>query len=68
MADASSLAPGDIIVIQPGDHTSQHGHIQIWTGENYISDFNQKNNFWPGSGYRVDKPAFQVYRQGGGGE
>ena len=28
-----------------------HGHIQIWNGQQWVSDFRQ-NDFWPGSSYR----------------
>ena len=27
-----------------------HGHIQIWNGQQWVSDFRQ-NDFWPGSSY-----------------
>jgi hypothetical protein len=58
----SPYAPltGDLIVIQSfGTHI--HGHIQMYNGENWVSDFVQKN-FWPGSDYKNAKPTFQIFR------
>ena len=52
---------GDIAVI---DSTTghQHGHIQMYDGSVWISDFKQKVDFWPGTNYRKYLPAFKIYR------
>jgi hypothetical protein len=42
---ASSAQPGDIAVMSHG----KHGHICMWNGRQWISDFFQ-NNMWPYSG------------------
>lgn len=52
---------GDIAVFQPYTGGSIHGHIQMFDGSNWISDFKQ-NSFWPGSGYRKFKPSFTIFR------
>jgi hypothetical protein len=53
---------GDIVVIQPpnGDPV-QAGHIAGWDGENWISDFIQRD-MWPGPTYREEQPPHQFYR------
>lgn len=42
---ASSAKPGDIAVMSHG----KHGHICMWSGKKWLSDFAQ-NNMWPYSG------------------
>jgi len=42
---------GDIAVFQNYPGGSQSGHIQMFNGSIWESDFKQ-NNFWPGPGYR----------------
>ena len=55
---------GDVVVIQnhPGGHEA--GHIAIFNGSHWVSDFvqPQKENLWPGPGYRREKPDYEVYR------
>ena len=57
----------DIAVFQgyPGGTVSKTGrlcgHIQMYSGERWISDFKQ-NNFWPGAGYLKNKPRYNIYR------
>ena len=52
---------GDVVVIQnyPGGNPS--GHIAMYTGEIWISDFKQRD-MWAGSGYRTHKPEYAIYR------
>lgn len=52
---------GDIAVI---DSTTghPHGHIQMYDGSVWISDFKQLVDFWPGASYRKHMPAFKIYR------
>ena len=52
---------GDVVVIQPAAKGNQAGHIQGFDGNNWISDFVQKN-FWPGPVYRRERPSYVVYR------
>lgn len=53
--------PGDVVIIQPiTGHP--HGHIAIFNGSNWISDFVQQVSFYPGQSYRNVKPSFVMYR------
>ena len=55
-----SYQEGDIAVISnfPGH---RHGHIQMFNGSQWVSDFQQRD-FWPGSAYRSTQPSFVIYR------
>jgi hypothetical protein len=59
--ESYSAQPGDVAIIQPCVGGSISGHIQVWDGRRWISNFIQQD-FWPGSGYRKSKPAFAIYR------
>ncbi len=51
---------GDIVVIQSfGTHV--HGHIQMYNGEERVSDFVQQD-FWPGSAYKKNTPLYNIFR------
>ena len=49
---------GDIIVF-PAIKNHIFGHIAIWNGEQWVSDFKQKSMF-PASGYRFTK--YKIFR------
>jgi hypothetical protein len=62
---------GDIVVIQPYKaQSSQAGHIQMFNGSRWVSDFNQRydnsknrvNNLYPGPSYRNEKVDYEIYR------
>jgi hypothetical protein len=54
-------SPGDVAVIQPiTGHP--HGHMTMFNGTHWISDFKQMHGLYPGPSYRQLKPAFIVYR------
>ena len=61
--DLKSYNPfkGDVAIIQnyPGGSTA--GHMQMFSGKQWISDFKQQD-FWPGSGYKNNTPSFKIYR------
>lgn len=63
---AFSVAPsiyiaGDVAIIQPiPGHP--HGHMTMYNGSVWISDFKQYNGLYPGPSYRKHKPAFTIYR------
>jgi hypothetical protein len=61
--DISTFRPmkGDVAVIQATSHRKS-GHIQGYDGKNWISDFVQKNGFWPGQEYRKETPTYVIYR------
>ena len=50
---------GDILVL--GYKTELSGHIQIWTGHSWISDFKQAQP-WLGSGAQKDESTFALHR------
>jgi cell wall-associated NlpC family hydrolase len=52
---------GDVVVIQPAPgHPA--GHMAIYNGNIWISDFRQRNGFYPGPAYRSARPSYQMYR------
>jgi RHS repeat-associated protein len=55
---------GDIVVMKSFTYDGKshpHGHIQMYNGTQWVSDFKQKD-FWPGSGYRSYKPDYKIFR------
>ena len=52
---------GDVRVIQNHPEGSIHGHMDMYNGFRWVSDYMQ-NGTWPGPGYRKYKPTFQIYR------
>jgi hypothetical protein len=54
---------GDIRVFQSYPGGGVHGHINMYNGNQWISDF-RENGFWPGPGYREYKPSFGIFRWG----
>jgi hypothetical protein len=59
----SCIAPrrGDIAVIQPL-LDEIHGHMAMYDGEIWISDFKQRS-MYPGPEYRRQQPDFAIYRK-----
>ncbi|MES2150099.1 MAG: CHAP domain-containing protein [Pseudomonadota bacterium] len=53
---------GDVAIIQ-ATSIRKSGHIQGYDGTNWVSDFVQRNGFWPGPEYRTEKPSYVVYRR-----
>jgi hypothetical protein len=57
---------GDVMVFDPPENPEldkNAGHIQMWDGEKWGSDFKQMaNDFWPGSSYREKKPKHEFFR------
>jgi hypothetical protein len=53
--------PGDIVVIQPCVGGNSAGHIQMYSGAEWISDFRQRDE-WPGPRYRSQKPPRAIFR------
>ncbi len=52
---------GDVAIIQPiPGHP--HGHMTMFDGKLWISDFKQLHGLYPGASYRTIKPPFKVYR------
>ena len=60
--EASGLPQtGDVAVIQPAPgHPA--GHMAIYDGTNWVSDFKQLRGMYPGPAYRSAQPAYTVFR------
>jgi hypothetical protein len=52
---------GDVVVIQPAScHPT--GHMAMFNGEIWVSDFRQLKGLYPGEACRKESPAYKVYR------
>jgi RHS repeat-associated protein len=56
---------GDVMVMQPTTKNVS-GHVQVWSGSQWASDFIQigRSAPWPGPTYAKEKPPYAVYRCG----
>lgn len=56
---------GDIVVTKAfkGNKNHPYGHISMYNGEQWVSDFKQKD-IWAGSDYRSHKPKQIIFRKG----
>lgn len=52
---------GDVAVIQPIPH-HPHGHMAMFNGKFWVSDFLQLHGMYPGLSYRKLHPSFAIYR------
>ncbi|SEU15313.1 hypothetical protein SAMN05443639_108198 [Stigmatella erecta] len=52
---------GDVAVIQPYPGGSAAGHITMYNGSQWVSDFTQRD-MWSGPGYRKHQPSYEIYR------
>lgn len=58
---AMPVRAGDIAIIQPiSGHP--HGHIAMFNGSIWVSDFRQHHGHYPGPTYRKFKPSYTRYR------
>jgi len=55
------LKPGDVAIIQP-IKGHPYGHMCMFDGRIWISDFRQYRGFYPGLDYRNEKPPYKFYR------
>ena len=53
--------PGDVGIVQP-IQGHPHGHMAMFDGKHWISDFVQLHGLYPGQSYRKAKPAYSIYR------
>ncbi len=60
-----SLQKGDVAVIQPYPGGNPAGHMTMFDGTNWVSDFNQGPSMYPGPGYRANQPPYKIYRHEG---
>lgn len=52
---------GDVAIVQPIEG-HPHGHMCMFDGSYWVSDFVQTRGVYPGPAYRRVKPAFSIYR------
>ena len=52
---------GDVAVIQPIEG-HRHGHMTMFNGKEWVSDFVQHHGLYPGHSYRLSKPPYAIYR------
>lgn len=61
-ADGYKPKKGDVVVLQP-PKGEKAGHMQMWNGSRWVSDFRQKtNDIYPGPAFRKEKVAYAIYR------
>lgn len=53
---------GDVVVIQPYPGGLQYGHMAMYDGKTWYSDFKQRD-MYPGPGYRRTHPPYVIYRK-----
>lgn len=58
----STLQPGDVAIIQPYTGGNPSGHMTMFDGTTWYSDFRQRT-MYPGGGYRRAQPAYKIYRK-----
>jgi len=57
------LQKGDIMIFQPHSSPEKAGHIQMWDGEKWGSDFKQPaDDFWPSRAYKQNNAKFEFFR------
>ncbi|EKT60811.1 hypothetical protein OOA_12273, partial [Providencia burhodogranariea DSM 19968] len=60
---------GDIVIIErlkkPNKPESIHGHIALFDGKHWVSDFVQQRGFYPNQEYRDEGTSFVLYRYSG---
>jgi type VI secretion system secreted protein VgrG len=55
---------GDVRVFQPYTGGNTAGHIDMYNGTQWVSDFKEKS-FWPGRGYQDNNATYEIYRWNG---
>lgn len=63
-AEGYSAQTGDVAVIQPPSGRTE-GHIQMFNGSIWVSDFKQRSDIYPGPAYRNEAVAYRIFRHGG---
>jgi hypothetical protein len=61
IVESTFHAVGDVAVIQPATRAG-HGHVAMFNGTHWVSDFKQLHGLYPGPEYRRVKPDFSIYR------
>jgi len=63
-ADGFTATKGDVAVIQPTSGRTE-GHIQMFNGSIWVSDFRQRADIYPGPAYRKEQVAYRLFRFAG---
>lgn len=58
----STIIAGDVAIIQPYAGGRPEGHMTMFDGTTWYSDFRQRT-MYPGQGYRNAHPAYKIYRK-----
>jgi len=59
---------GDVVVIRPSNSAHPDGHMAMFNGKQWVSDYWQvtttddPTGFWPGASYRTSHPSYVIYR------
>jgi hypothetical protein len=62
-----TVQKGDVAVVQPYPGGNQAGHMDMYDGSHWVSDFHQTGDTpYPGPGYRRNQPDYTIYRYKGG--
>jgi hypothetical protein len=56
--------PGDVGIVQPIP-SHPFGHMAMYDGTDWVSDFRQFHGLYPGAAYRAADPPFTIYRYPG---
>ncbi|HKM98382.1 MAG TPA: hypothetical protein VJY99_17065 [Buttiauxella sp.] len=62
IGSGQSPVEGDVVVIQPYPGGNPSGHMAIFDGTTWYSDFRQRD-MWAGPGYRSSHPSYVIYRK-----
>jgi hypothetical protein len=59
----AEYSTGDVVII---DAVEGHpdGHMAMFNGANWVSDFVQQHGLYPGPGYRSKRPRYTIFRYG----
>src|SRR5437879_6200418 len=60
---SAGYLPGDVVIVDAIEgHPS--GHIAMFNGASWISDFKQQHGLYPGAAYRSKRPRYTIFRYG----
>ncbi len=59
--------PGDVVVVQNAPN-HPHGHMAMFDGTNWVSDYVQVKGFYPAQVYRTNNISYVLYRYSGDSE
>jgi hypothetical protein len=59
--ETDMFSAGDVAIVQP-IQGHPHGHIAMYNGAKWVSDFKQSLGVYPSASYRRVKPTISIYR------